>query len=107
MSAGFPVALLRDGAFDETLVGSLSAEVVAEEAAAQLARAEELLGAPPTHVDVHRHLHRGPGVLEGLSQAAALRRLPVRAVDPEMRAELRRRGVRTTDHFVGEVGNDA
>ena len=77
VSAGFPVALLSDGAFDETLVGSLSAEVVAEEAAAQLARAEELLGAPPTHVDVHRHLHRGPGVLEGLSQMAALRRLVI------------------------------
>lgn len=107
VSAGFPVGLLRDGAFDETLVDSLPAEVVAEEAAAQLARAEELLGAPPTHVDVHRHLHRGAGVLEGLCQAAAVRGLPVRALDAGMRAELRRRGVRTTDHFVGEAGNEA
>jgi chitin disaccharide deacetylase len=97
VSAGFPAALLRDGALDETLVGSLSAEVVAEEVAAQLARAEELL----------RHLHRGAGVLDGLCQVAAVRGLPVRALDAGMRAELRRRGVRTTDHFVGEAGHEA
>ena len=107
VSAGFPAALLRDGALDETLVGSLSAEVVAEEVAAQLARAEELLGATPTHVDVHRHLHRGAGVLDGLCQVAAVRGLPVRALDAGMRAELRRRGVRTPDHFVGEAGHEA
>lgn len=107
VSAGFPATLLRDGAFDETLVGSLPAEVVAEEAVAQLARAEELLGAPPTHVDVHRHLHRGSGVLAGLCQVASLRGLPVRGLDAGMRAELRHRGVRTTDHFVGEAGLEA
>lgn len=107
LSATFPASFLREGAFEETLAGSLPAEVVAEEAAAQLARAEELLGATPTHVDVHRHLHRLEGVLEGLSRAAAARGLPVRALDEGMRATLRRSGVRTTDHFVGEAGGEA
>jgi len=107
LSARFPASLLRDGAFEETLVGSLPAAVVAEEAAAQLARAEELLGAPPTHVDVHRHLHRVGAVLEGLGRVAAARGLPVRALDAGMRAGLRRAGVQTTDHFVGEAGGEA
>jgi len=107
VSAGFPEALLRDGGFDETLVGSLPAEVVADEVAAQLARAEELLGAPPTHVDVHRHLHLVAAVLEGLCGVAVDRKLPVRALDGGMRTELHRRGVRTTDHFVGEAVNEA
>ena len=107
LSARFPASLLRHGAFEETLVGSLPADVVAEEAAAQLARAEELLGAPPTHVDVHRHLHRVGAVLEGLGRVAAARGLPVRALDAGMRAGLRRAGVQTTDHFVGEAGGEA
>jgi predicted glycoside hydrolase/deacetylase ChbG (UPF0249 family) len=81
VSERFPAALLRAGAFDETLGGSLSPEVVAEEAEAQLARAEDLLGGPATHVDVHRHLHRFPAVLEGLSRIAGRRGLPVRALD--------------------------
>lgn len=107
LSARFPASLLRDGAFEETLVSSLPADIVAEEAAAQLARAEELLGAPPTHVDVHRHLHRVGAVLEGLGRVAAARGLPVRALDAGMRAGLRRAGVQTTDHFVGEAGGEA
>jgi len=107
VSAGFPQALLRVGAFDEALVGSLPAEVVAEEVLAQLARAEELLGAPPTHVDVHRHLHLVAAVLEGLCTVAAARKLPVRGLDGKMQTELRHRGVRTTDHFVGEAVSEA
>jgi predicted glycoside hydrolase/deacetylase ChbG (UPF0249 family) len=107
LSSRFPPSFLRDGAFEETLASSLPAGVVAAEAAAQLARAEELLGVRPTHVDVHRHLHRHPAILQGLSRLAAARGLPVRALDEGMRTALRRTGVRTTDHFVGEAGGDA
>ena len=107
LSARFPAALLRARNFDESLVRSVPPDVVAEEAEAQLARAEALLGERPTHVDVHRHLHRFNTVLEGLSRVAAARGLPVRALDGAMRAELRRAGVRTTDHFVGEAGGEA
>jgi chitin disaccharide deacetylase len=107
LSGRFPRSLLRDGAFEEGLVSSLPPGVVADEAAAQLARAEQLLGARPTHVDVHRHLHRVEGVRDGLSRLAAARGLPVRALDERMREALRRNGVRTTDHFVGEAGGEA
>ncbi|HET9157012.1 MAG TPA: ChbG/HpnK family deacetylase, partial [Myxococcaceae bacterium] len=107
LSRRFPPSLLRDGAFEETLASSLPAGVVADEAVAQLARAEELLGARPTHVDVHRHLHRVQGIREGLSRLAAARGLPVRALDEGMRAALRRSGVKTTDHFVGEASGEA
>jgi predicted glycoside hydrolase/deacetylase ChbG (UPF0249 family) len=107
LSARFPGAMLQGGNFDEARVGSLKAKVVAAEAEAQLDRAETLLGAPATHVDVHRHLHRFPAVLEALGQVASRRGLPVRALDETMRVELRRAGVRTTDHFVGEAGGEA
>ncbi len=80
---------------------------MAAEAEAQLVRAEALLGSAPTHVDVHRHLHRAPGVLDGLAEVAGKRGLPVRALDAAMRTELRSTGVRTTDHFVGEAGEEA
>jgi predicted glycoside hydrolase/deacetylase ChbG (UPF0249 family) len=107
VSERFPASLLRAGAFDEALVSSFSPDLVAEEAAAQLARAEELLGSPPTHLDVHRHLHRLSVVLDGVSRVAASRGLPVRALDAGMRGQLRSARVRTTDHFVGEASGDA
>jgi chitin disaccharide deacetylase len=104
VSSRFPVAFLVSGAFDESRVAALAAEVVEDEALAQLDRAAELLGRPATHADVHRHLHRHPPVLEGLSRAAARRGIPVRALDATMRTQLRARGIRTTDHFLGEAG---
>ncbi len=107
LSPGFPAALLVQGSFDESRVSSLTADVVAAEADAQLARARDLLGVAPTHVDVHRHLHRTPGVLAALAQVATRHGLPVRALDVGMRARLRASGVRTTDHFVGEAGGEA
>jgi len=107
LDPAFPPTLLRDGSFDESLVGALPAEVVAAELEAQLAHAAALLGQALTHVDVHRHVHRAPGVLAGLAEVAVRRKLPVRALDEAMRSELRGSGVRTTDHFVGEAGGEA
>src|SRR5262249_57835889 len=66
LSPRFPASWLREGAFDEKLAASIPADVVAAEAEAQLARAEELLLAPPQHADAHRHLHRLPEMLPGL-----------------------------------------
>lgn len=106
LSPGFPAHLLRSGSLDESLVASLPTEVVAAETEAQLVRAEALLGHPPTHLDVHRHLHRAPAVLEALCGIAGRRGLPVRALDAQMRARLRASGVPTTDHFVGEAGGE-
>jgi chitin disaccharide deacetylase len=103
VSEGFPASFLQDGAFSELRASALPAAVVEDEARAQLALAERLLGTRPTHLDVHKHLHRFPGVLEGVARAARAAGLPVRSLDPAMRATLAAHGVPTPDHFVGEA----
>jgi predicted glycoside hydrolase/deacetylase ChbG (UPF0249 family) len=107
VGSGFPEEFLSGKAFLEARAGSLPEAVVAEETRAQLARAEALLGRRPTHLDVHKHLHRAPNVLRGVAEVARAEGLPVRALDARMRATLRAQGVATTEHFVGEAGNEA
>jgi len=70
---------------------------------AQLARFEALRGAPPTHLDSHRHAHARPGVLAAFVAVAAERALPVRSLDAPMRAALRAGGVPTPDAFLGDA----
>jgi chitin disaccharide deacetylase len=107
VSPRFPASLLVAGALDESRVAALPPEVVEDEALAQLDRAQTLLGRPPTHADVHRHLHRHPAVLEGLARAAGRRSIPLRALDEAMRSTLQARGLRTPDRFVGDAGAEA
>lgn len=101
---GFPRELTSGGEFDERRAAALPADVVGAEMEAQLERCEKLLGKRPTHADVHKHLHRHPAVLEGVARAAKRHGLPVRSIDAPMRAALRRAGVATNDHFVGDAG---
>lgn len=96
-----------EGGFVGSRVAELPAAVVAAEAFAQLRRLEGLLGQPATHIDVHKHLHRHPRVLEGLARVARRAGLPVRSIDADMRAALRAVCVATNDHFVGESGEAA
>lgn len=105
LARGSALALGRE--FVEARAGELTADEVERESSAQLDRLEALVGAPATHVDVHKHLHRHPEVLKGLARAAARRGLPVRAIDPGMRQFLRAAGVRVTDAFVGDAGEEA
>jgi predicted glycoside hydrolase/deacetylase ChbG (UPF0249 family) len=63
----------------------------------------ELRGAPPTHLDSHKHLHAAPGALEAFRAVAREQDLPVRAIDPAMAAWLRGGGVRTADRFIGDA----
>jgi hypothetical protein len=69
----------------------------------QLDRFEALRGAPPTHLDAHRHAHARPEVLAAFVAVARERRLPVRALDAAMRAALRAASVPTTDAFLGDA----
>jgi predicted glycoside hydrolase/deacetylase ChbG (UPF0249 family) len=98
--------LRSSGEFVEARAAALTSEQVEAETLAQLDRLEALLGTPATHLDVHKHLHRHPGVLAGLLRAARARGLAVRAIDPAMREQVRAAGVRTPDHFVGDAGAD-
>lgn len=107
LSPRFPRSLLTSGELDESRAGELPPEVVAEEVRAQLDRARALLGRDATHVDVHKHLHRHPAILEGLCEVARERGLPIRAIAASMRAIVRAGGVRTTDHFIGDAGKEA
>jgi predicted glycoside hydrolase/deacetylase ChbG (UPF0249 family) len=72
---------------------------------AQLARFEALRGAPPTHLDSHKHAHAAPAVLAAFAAVAAARGLPVRAIDEAMRAALRAAGVVTSDAFLGDAAH--
>jgi predicted glycoside hydrolase/deacetylase ChbG (UPF0249 family) len=101
-------ALLKaDSLFDDLRAGELSAEEVERETLAQLDRLEALTGRAASHVDVHKHLHRHPQVLEGLAVAARARKLPVRSLDAQMRRRLLEHGVATNDVFIGDAGAQA
>lgn len=103
---GFPKGWLVGGELSEALARELPSEVVEQETLAQLDRLEGILGHAATHMDVHKHLHRWPKVLEGLSAAAKYRGLPVRSIDGAMRRALRLRAVATPDAFVGDAGRE-
>ncbi|NMO14874.1 ChbG/HpnK family deacetylase [Pyxidicoccus fallax] len=106
--SGFPRAFLgEDGGLVESRAASLPSDVVEAEAFAQLARLTALLGQPATHVDVHKHLHQHPQVLQGLARAARTAGLPVRSTDTAMRNALQSHGVATNAHFIGDAGTEA
>lgn len=69
----------------------------------QLGRFEDLRGAPPTHLDSHKHLHVGGGRLEAFVRVARERGLPVRALDDGSRALLATAGVFAADRFLGDA----
>jgi hypothetical protein len=69
----------------------------------QLRKFEELRGAPPAHLDGHRHVHAEPDVLAAVAAAAAPRALRVRALDPAMRDRLRAAGVPAADRLLGDA----
>jgi predicted glycoside hydrolase/deacetylase ChbG (UPF0249 family) len=99
--------LAPDGAFSEDRAAGLPPEIVEAEALAQLDRLKQLTGRAASHLDVHKHLHRHPEVLEGLIRAALKRKLPLRSVDPVMRRTLKSKGVVTNDAFIGDAGATA
>jgi chitin disaccharide deacetylase len=74
-----------------------------EQIARQLERFRALRGAAPTHLDSHRHAHAAPGALAAFAAAARREAIPLRALDPAMRATLRAAGVATTDAFLGDA----
>jgi chitin disaccharide deacetylase len=69
----------------------------------QLSLFEALRGAPPTHLDSHKHAHAAEAVLDAFLAVAAERGLPVRAIDGAMRAAIRARALPTPDRFLGDA----
>jgi predicted glycoside hydrolase/deacetylase ChbG (UPF0249 family) len=91
---GRDLAVLRDRARPDD---------VRREAEAQIEAFARRFGRPPTHLDSHHHVHRLLGVMDAIVDVALAARLPLRSQDPGFRDGLRRRGIATSDHFVGDA----
>lgn len=77
---------------------------VKEEFFSQLSRFREIMGQDPTHLDVHKHLHRSNiEVFSVVVNMAKELNVPLRCLNSAMRALCSAAGVRTTDHFTGDV----
>ncbi len=98
-----PKYLLGPDGFVEERVVEMPFEVIEDETLAQLERLKVLTGRGASHLDVHKHLHRHPNVLEGVLRVALKHGLPLRSVDPSMRRTIKERGVVTNDSFIGEA----
>ncbi|MEW5740228.1 MAG: ChbG/HpnK family deacetylase [Myxococcota bacterium] len=97
----------RGRVLEERALPTLTADFVAHETEAQLARLVALLGRRPTHIDVHKHAHLASNVLDGVARTAKAWGLKVRSISDEMRAALRAKGVETNDAFLGDAGAEA
>lgn len=88
----------------------MSREIDPEEALieyrAQYAKARELLGREPTHVDSHHWVHDHPALEWAIGELARETGAAARIHSDEQRERLRARGVRTPDHFAREFQYD-
>jgi predicted glycoside hydrolase/deacetylase ChbG (UPF0249 family) len=79
----------------------------------QFARARELIGRDPSHVDSHHWVHDHPALSWALCQLARETGAAARTHDPKQRDAYRASGVRTPDRFIrafqheGHVGIDS
>jgi len=105
-----------DGSFlrpSELLERPIEREEALLEYRAQFARARELIGRDPSHVDSHHWVHDHPALSWALCELARETGAAARAHDAKQRDEYRAKGVRTPDWFVrafqheGHVGVDS
>lgn len=83
---------------------ALEPDEAERELRAQLDLFHRLTGREPAQLNFHKHLHARDDRVLQIGIAVALERgIPLRAVNPAMRDLLRRRGVRTTDFFIGDT----
>jgi chitin disaccharide deacetylase len=76
---------------------------VRRECEAQIEVFSRRFGRPPTHLDSHHHVHRVPRVMDAVVDVVLAARLPLRSQDAGFREGLRRHGIATTDHFLGDA----
>ncbi len=82
--------------------GRPRAEEALVEARAQHARARELTGREPTHLDTHHWVHDMPALEDAMLALAKETGAALRAHDGRQRSRFRDEGVRATDRFVRE-----
>lgn len=94
-----------DGKFfrpKQLLTRDIDREEALTEYRAQYAKARELLGHDPTHVDTHHWVHDHPALEWAIGELARETGATARIHSDEQRDRLRARGVRTPDHFARE-----
>jgi predicted glycoside hydrolase/deacetylase ChbG (UPF0249 family) len=95
----------EDGSFwrpSELLARSINHREALMEYRAQFARARELVGREPTHIDTHHWIHDHPAISWAVTELARETGAAARTHTPEQRDEYRAKGVRTPDHFIRE-----
>ncbi len=106
----------EDGKFlraTELLRRDIDREEALLEYRTQYAKARELLGREPTHLDTHHWVHDHPALEWAIGELALETGAAARIHSDEQRDRLRSRGVRTPDHFArefqyeGKVGVEA
>src|SRR5437867_1811266 len=80
----------------DALKGNVDSRQLREILDGQLARFEELMGCPPTHLDSHHNVHRGPRALPHFRELAREQGLPLRENSP----------VRYFSKFYGQWGGE-
>jgi predicted glycoside hydrolase/deacetylase ChbG (UPF0249 family) len=96
--------LTAHGELDESKVSQWSSTEVEAELRAQVNAFEKSMRSPPTHLDVHKHLHLNAHVLAAIVTVAREHALPVRSINADMRQALKHSNVKTNDVFGGEAG---
>jgi len=109
-------SLVRDdGSFwrpSELLARPIDQAEALTEYRAQYARARELVGREPTHIDTHHWVHDHPALSWAVAELARETGAAARTHTPKQRDEYRAKGVRATDHFLrdfqhpGHIGLD-
>ncbi|HUQ41805.1 MAG TPA: ChbG/HpnK family deacetylase [Candidatus Limnocylindrales bacterium] len=101
-----PSLVSKDGSFpkvrDLLRSGQATAEDALTEARAQYARARELLGREPTHLDSHHWVHDLRAIEDAVLALAKETGAAARTHDGRQRGRFRDAGVRTPDRFVRE-----
>jgi predicted glycoside hydrolase/deacetylase ChbG (UPF0249 family) len=95
----------EDGSFwrpSELLARPIDRAEALIEYRAQYARARELVGREPTHVDTHHWIHDNAALSWAVCELARETRTAARTHTPKQRDEYRAKGVRTPDHFTRE-----
>ncbi len=100
-----PSLLEADGAFPSRpgpVYGRARAEEVLVEYRAQYARARDLLGREPTHLDSHHFVHDDPQVASALGELAVETGAAARVQGEAHKTAYRALGIRTPDRFCRE-----
>jgi len=103
--ARIPSLVRADGTFgrpSQLLTRDLDRDEALIEYRAQFARARELIGHVPSHIDTHHWVHDHPALSWAVCELAVDTGAAARTHTPRQRDEYRAKGVRTTDHFVRE-----